>query len=54
MGSSSIMSIQGNPWKCDCDLGWLVDPSINKRIKFDMLDEAMCKSPSKLHGWKVS
>ncbi|VDI38305.1 Hypothetical predicted protein [Mytilus galloprovincialis] len=54
LGSSSLMSIQGNPWKCDCNLGWIMDPSINKRVKFDMLDEAMCKTPSKLHGWKIS
>lgn len=54
MGSSSLLSIQGNPWSCDCNLGWVVDPSINKRVKFDQLNEAMCKSPVKLHGMKIS
>lgn len=54
MGSSSIVSLEGNPWKCDCNLGWVVDDAINKHVRIDTVREALCKSPSRLHGFKVT
>ncbi|XP_063400435.1 protein artichoke-like [Mytilus trossulus] len=52
MGRSSILSLDNNPWDCDCQLKWVVQPL--KNVRLDTSNDAMCKSPPKLHGTKFS
>lgn len=52
MGRSSLIFLENNPWKCDCKLHWVVEPS--KNVRLDLTSEVMCKSPPELHAKKFT
>lgn len=52
MGRSSIISLMNNPWTCDCQLKWVLEPS--KNVRLDTTTDVMCKSPPELHGKKFT
>jgi Leucine-rich repeat (LRR) protein len=49
-GNVSVIRLGGNPWECDCELLWMMDP----KMKIDQTFLPVCDSPSAYKGKPVS
>ncbi|KAJ8299491.1 hypothetical protein KUTeg_023551 [Tegillarca granosa] len=54
MRDSSILSLSGNPLRCDCQLSWMLVPAISRKLEIEELDQLVCRSPNQLNGKKVT
>jgi len=46
---SGMIRLTGNPWKCDCNLLWMMQPG----LKLDKAQLPICATPSNLKGQSV-
>ncbi|KAK3103193.1 hypothetical protein FSP39_017227 [Pinctada imbricata] len=53
MSTSAMVALSGNPLLCDCNIKWMLDPMMSRKIRVERSEDVMCKTPDKHHGKKV-
>jgi len=51
----SSVNLQGNPWRCECNLQWMLDELLPDLYRWtpELLDDLRCASPPHLAGVRI-